>query len=823
MVRPLHLTSLPARLAVAGMACAFAARALAGPWTPAGPADGGGTPSLGTVATHPATGGVALIVAGAVEGVAPAATFFTVDGGAHWAASARQGVTGRPFLGGAPAVAYAAARGAVLRSLDTGRSFAPLALPFAADEDAPPLVRAVNPVDGRELVVSAGRAIAHSNDSGASWTLDQASSDIDALVVDWSTRTVYAALRSPAAIAHRPLDAPATWSTAPADVRALAAGQGVALIQNGAGSLLRSTDGGATFLPVVPVPGPLALCEIAFASAPSSRVYGLECATRRVLASHDLGASFAVAGVLAPGTSGVAIAVDAANAASVYVATSRGILHSVDGAASFAPLARTTGAPGRGRVLILDTRGAVVRYLTDPPGVGAGYARSADAGVTWTEVGGGRRLLAASRDRAEVAFGALGDGEGGDAEFSQSEDGGITWYQRIAAFGPNTRFGPLAYGAASGEVYLYASSPNEAGLDARIFVSTDDGGSWVPRDPPPVLVRAMATTQAAPVMIYAGGIATTAGAPQLFKSSDGETWTAVATFPGATELGNEITTIVVDKADSKRIWVGFRDPDYLMFSGDGGATWSRRTSGLGAGAVTSIVPDPSTAGALHLTQAGGGIFRSGNGGASWAALDEGLADDIVLSAAFDPFTAYRLYASTGSGLYQADARVAYPTGDRRAIEYHHGAMDHYFVSSDADEIAGLDAGAFSGWMRTGEGFRVAQPGSPGNEPVCRLFGVGFAPLSSHFYSPYAHECSLLEADPAWTFEKIAFALALPSPDPAPGCPPGARALYRLFNAMAGGAPNHRYTTSMATAEAMASDGWIFEGQGATRVFACVPY
>jgi len=38
----------------------------------------------------------------------------------------------------------------------------------------------------------------------------------------------------------------------------------------------------------------------------------------------------------------------------------------------------------------------------------------------------------------------------------------------------------------------------------------------------------------------------------------------------------------------------------------------------------------------------------------------------------------------------------------------------------------------------------------------------------------------------------------------------------------GGAPNHRYTTSISILEAMIAAGWVFEGNGITRVFACVP-
>jgi hypothetical protein len=38
----------------------------------------------------------------------------------------------------------------------------------------------------------------------------------------------------------------------------------------------------------------------------------------------------------------------------------------------------------------------------------------------------------------------------------------------------------------------------------------------------------------------------------------------------------------------------------------------------------------------------------------------------------------------------------------------------------------------------------------------------------------------------------------------------------------GGAPNHRYTTSLTILNQMIAAGWAFEGNGNTMVFACVP-
>ena len=146
------------------------------------------------------------------------------------------------------------------------------------------------------------------------------------------------------------------------------------------------------------------------------------------------------------------------------------------------------------------------------------------------------------------------------------------------------------------------------------------------------------------------------------------------------------------------------------------------------------------------------------------------------------------------------------------------------MSADLDEIAGLDEGVFPGWVRTGEGFRVGIPDARGRGfvPVCRFFGAGFAPLSSHFYTPYPDECEIVKDDPNWTYEKTAFGLALPDAA-TQGCPPGSRPLYRAWNRNAGGAPNHRYDTDYYSMQnSVLRQGWILEGDAKTLVFACVP-
>jgi len=142
-----------------------------------------------------------------------------------------------------------------------------------------------------------------------------------------------------------------------------------------------------------------------------------------------------------------------------------------------------------------------------------------------------------------------------------------------------------------------------------------------------------------------------------------------------------------------------------------------------------------------------------------------------------------------------------------AVEYFHAGMGHYFVTAQEDEIAGLDAGAFAGWARTGETFRVWLAGGQSLADVCRFFTTAFAPKSSHFYTAIAQECEGLKAGQVWTYEKLAFRILLP--DAGPTCPIGVP-LYRLYNDGKTGAPNHRYTTRLALRAELIAQGFLPE-------------
>jgi hypothetical protein len=157
-----------------------------------------------------------------------------------------------------------------------------------------------------------------------------------------------------------------------------------------------------------------------------------------------------------------------------------------------------------------------------------------------------------------------------------------------------------------------------------------------------------------------------------------------------------------------------------------------------------------------------------------------------------------------------------------AVEYYYADWNFYFETSFPDEIAALDGGAFGGvWKRTGQMFNVwASAVDASAVPTCRFFSTAFAPKSSHFYTPFANECAVVKTEPAWQYESIAFYIALADANGA--CPAETIPLYRAYDNGMGGAPNHRYTTSLNILNQMIAAGWTFEGNGNTKVFACVP-
>jgi len=173
-----------------------------------------------------------------------------------------------------------------------------------------------------------------------------------------------------------------------------------------------------------------------------------------------------------------------------------------------------------------------------------------------------------------------------------------------------------------------------------------------------------------------------------------------------------------------------------------------------------------------------------------------------------------------------DAAATFEVKERPAayvdvIEYYNPALDHYFMTADAAEIARLDAGVTPGWQRTGESFKAYRanraPSGLGS-PVCRFYGRPEYGLDSHFYSASPVECAdvqrkwplqwQLEAGDVFDFVYLYSC----------GDDGLSRPLYRVFNNRPD--VNHRYVASRALRDQMVANGWVAEGQGTDTVAGC---
>ena len=147
------------------------------------------------------------------------------------------------------------------------------------------------------------------------------------------------------------------------------------------------------------------------------------------------------------------------------------------------------------------------------------------------------------------------------------------------------------------------------------------------------------------------------------------------------------------------------------------------------------------------------------------------------------------------------------------VEFHHTALDHYFLTADPGEIAMIDAGGLgSAWSRTGRSFHgwSASIAATGAVDACRFFGTPGLGPASHFYTVDSGECAAVKNDAFWTYEGIAFrVLPLSS---AGACPTGVSVVQRLYKPAADVTGiRHRYVTSADDVEAMKAAGWMLEG------------
>ena len=158
-------------------------------------------------------------------------------------------------------------------------------------------------------------------------------------------------------------------------------------------------------------------------------------------------------------------------------------------------------------------------------------------------------------------------------------------------------------------------------------------------------------------------------------------------------------------------------------------------------------------------------------------------------------------------------------GTVNAIEYYNAALEHYFFTWRADEIAALDAATvIKGWVRTGRSFKAYATAQPGTTPVCRFYHSAVVGQLALLWARHGRMRATAAQNPAFIMEYSVFMyMFLPNQG---ACPANTTPIYRVYSNRVN--LNHRYVADMATRDQMVARGWLAEGEGADSVLMCAP-
>lgn len=275
-------------------------------------------------------------------------------------------------------------------------------------------------------------------------------------------------------------------------------------------------------------------------------------------------------------------------------------------------------------------------------------------------------------------------------------------------------------------------------------------------------------------------------------------WRADPVAAGAT------VSVVHHPGGDLKKWSQGTSPGYVSFT-DGSsfieATYSQGTTENG-----------SSGAALFTFNGNGGYYevRGGLFGGEAACTNPAGADIYSRLDKMLPLT--RQYLTPGNN----------PSGTVVAVEFYNRSLQHYFMSTNPDEINGLDTGFFVGWERTGFRFLAYATPVPGTSPVCRFYRLP-AYGDSHFYSASPAECAATarEHPDDWIYESPnVFYIQLPDTNTG-ACPANTLPIWRFFNRRT---INHRYTADVTMRDEMRSDPftWVAEGYGPDARIMCTP-
>lgn len=400
----------------------------------------------------------------------------------------------------------------------------------------------------------------------------------------------------------------------------------------GSGGVLKSTDGGMTWLPSNKgLPSARLLWELVMDPLTAGTIYAV--GDEKLYKSLDGAASWKRLSTPYRWFSGP-LAVDTVVPGRLYAGGSAaGLFVSDNGGATWH--LETIGLSAISvRSIALDPSVSDLIYVATEEGL----YRSRTAGTKWSRL---------TKRIGQCAFVAV-DAEHPPTIYASdvwqerslftSHDRGETW-RRIGERWSMGVPDPQSFTFGSSSATLYAA------VSWFLFRSSDQGTTWGVLDSAPFGIQALASDESRSGTLYAGGY----GLPPLSKSTDGgRSWTAISTGLGR----EDVTCVLVDPSSAETLYVGTADAGVFKTS-DGGATWAPARSGLGLASVSYLISVPDRSSLLFAATRDAGVFVSSNRAGTWRNLSVGLPSAWVNQIALDPHDSRTLYAATESnGAYR---------------------------------------------------------------------------------------------------------------------------------------------------------------------------
>jgi photosystem II stability/assembly factor-like uncharacterized protein len=464
------------------------------------------------------------------------------------------------------------------------------------------------------------------------------------------------------------------------------------------------------------------------------------------------------------------------------------------------------------------------------PGYNHPSLQSSDGGTTWTPWLVGAQTIRRVHPNATAASFLFATTE--DRALHRSDDGGHTWTRALpppdlARYETVIEY-VLPVGPQPGLVYGLSGYCRPSGFTGcwwtpRDVVRSRDGGvTWTSllrtgagAGPPPLIATGPVATQLAVSPADPARLLMLTRT-EVFRSRDhGDTWESAAPMLA---IGGEL---VADPADANR-WYALFGSGLLHRSDDFASSWTTTTIPSSSDGFVELLIDPRAPSRLYAVTMDGAVSMSDDRGGLWQPLAQPSTFARVTEARLAPVAGNAIYAASTRGILKFGVRDPGLPSPIPLVEYHRPDADRYFMTSNPEEIAKLDA-AGGPFIRTGQAFGVWPASAIDDDAasVCRFYGRPEAQLDSHFFTASPTECEQVIArfPQSWLLESPrVFAMALP--DGLGRCRPDTLPVYRLYNNRRD--VNHRYTISAAVRDAMRAAGWLPEGYGPDAVAMCSP-